>query len=528
MAIYTNSSGQQVYDYNGATFDAKTGQPISGTAVAPDPFATNTGSSITYGAVNTQPVATLSSSAGQDVLNNNIETLQRTENTYSGQNQYQYADTSGNLQTVSASSSDEAMKSATNIDPHSGVMLLRNVTNSPAAQTMVDDINNTVSRGGLTTNETTGLKGLQGTQDRITELATRSRLALEAQSYKEMDSYVAQLKEAQKSFADQLSAYHKEIAPLRQRQIELLSPTERERDLQKKLVSLRSEAEQFELQVRKDKQREFEGQTLGFAQGRASGIDRDASFAMQEMALKEKNLLLSLGLEQDARSLESKSLEQQIGFLGEDFDLQQKVQDKILAMEEDIYNKASNLQKESGKALADILDALSGVDPNSIPPASLQNLETLATRAGLPFDLVFQSLQAQYARQVFEDSLDAAKTSGSSGSSGSTSGSTGGTTGDTPTSVSSRAQQVIDGFASIGDFTLAEQAKIRDELFKMGFNSDTPPTWFTKYIQDQKRQSLLPDVIQSEWIKYRDGIVGGSDESSGGSSTGGVPSYDEV
>lgn len=50
--IYTNAQGQQVYDSNGATYSAKTGQLVSGTQNAPNPFAP-TNPSIAYGAVNT-------------------------------------------------------------------------------------------------------------------------------------------------------------------------------------------------------------------------------------------------------------------------------------------------------------------------------------------------------------------------------------------------------------------------------------------------------------------------------------------
>lgn len=51
--IYTNSQGIQVYDFNGQTYNAKTGQVISGTQVAPS--ATAGIGSMAYGAVNTNP-----------------------------------------------------------------------------------------------------------------------------------------------------------------------------------------------------------------------------------------------------------------------------------------------------------------------------------------------------------------------------------------------------------------------------------------------------------------------------------------
>lgn len=73
--------------------------------------------------------------------------------------------------------------------------------------------------------------------------------------------------------------------------------------------------------------------------------------------------------------------------------------------------------------------------------------------------------------------------------------------------VSNRTSQVLDGFITIDQLTTAEQQKVRDELYKQGFDSDTPPTWFKDYIQGQKQQSLLPAVLKEEWIKYRDGVM---------------------
>ena len=78
--------------------------------------------------------------------------------------------------------------------------------------------------------------------------------------------------------------------------------------------------------------------------------------------------------------------------------------------------------------------------------------------------------------------------------------------------------QVLDGFTPVSSLTPSKQQEVKSQLFSMGFNSDEPPAWFKDYIQDQKQQTLRPEALQKEWIKYRDGILkgGASGDSSGG------------
>ena len=77
-----------------------------------------------------------------------------------------------------------------------------------------------------------------------------------------------------------------------------------------------------------------------------------------------------------------------------------------------------------------------------------------------------------------------------------------------PGTSSVRTQQVLDGFTSIADMTPSEQQKVRDDLFALGFNSDTPPDWFQKLAEENAQQSLLPDVIKQMWEDYRKQIMG--------------------
>lgn len=357
-----------------------------------------------------KPVAALSSVAGQNIVNTNTNNLQKLETSYAGPSIVDYLNSAGQ---------DSSFGSRTQLAGQQGIQnytgtadqntqllqALRTPQGNPAATSMVTDINKAVQGGGLTGDELNGLRNIQSTQDDVIAAAASARAALESKDYTSMNAYTNRAQELEKTLTGQLSEYYKATAPLRQRQMELLSPGAKEQELSRALIDIRSQADAFNLQTEEDKFREYEGQTLGFAGGRASEIDFKASFKRQEMQNREKNLLLSLGLEQDARKMTGDAIEGQLSYLAEDFELQSKVQDRLVEIEDQLYERADKLQGEAKTTLIEILNSLSGVDPEKLPASSRQQLETMAARAGIPFELVSQALATQFARQTFEDAL---------------------------------------------------------------------------------------------------------------------------
>jgi hypothetical protein len=363
-----------------------------------------------------KPVSVLSSTSGQNIVNQNTSNLQKIETGYMGPSVVDYLNSTGQASDINSraklasqyginydtkATGDKSAQQNTQL-----LQALRNVSSSPASSAMVNGINGAMSGGiGMTEAEKAGLAGVTSAEDAITEAAAKARAALEAKDYKSMDYWTAKANENRKIYEDQLSEYYKSTKDLRSALATSMVPGAREQELSKKLIDIRGQAERFKLQTQKDKFSEFEGQSLGFAGGRASEIDRLASFKNQEFALDEKNLLLSLGLEQDAREMEGKSIEQQLTHLSEDFDLQQKVQAKLDAQEEALFNKADKLQDDAKANLISIVNELQGVDPSKMDPTSLKQLEDLSARSGIPFNLVTEALATQYAKQTFDNAL---------------------------------------------------------------------------------------------------------------------------
>lgn len=388
-----------------------------------------------YGAINTskpidfnayQPVTTLSSVNGQAALNDNTQKLSNIENNISGTSQTSSPYTfnllpTGKVDILENGKSiaqggpgfDASYAQQFGYNPGGPVMQ----GSSPATQKMSSEINKAVSGGNLTQAEKDGLSNLQKVQDSLVSSAAAARSALESKDYSAMDFYTKRAEDLQKTFTQNLSDYYDQVRPLREQYAKALTPTDKEKQLQQQLTDVRSQADAFKLQTEQDKLAEYQGQTLGFAGGRAAELDFKASFKNQEYALKEKNLLSELGLEQDARKMASQSLEQQLSFIADDFDLQSKIQDKFLAIEDDLFTRADKLRGESKDTLLSILDQLQGVNPDELPQQLKTQISDIAARAGIPEDLVQEALKTQYQKLVFDQSMQRAQEARLSGAS---------------------------------------------------------------------------------------------------------------
>jgi len=325
-----------------------------------------------------KPVTLLTSSAGQDIATDNktkLDAIQNVVNSFSG------------------SANTPEQKAAF----------------SSFSSSMRAEIDAATAQGGMTADERAGKQKLQDAQDALTPAAAKAQAALDAKDYTSMDYWTNKATADRQQYEKQLADYYDQTKVLRQRMTENATPSEKAQQLGQQLIDIRGQADAFKLQTEEDKFKEYEGQTLGFAGGRASEIDIRASFKNQEFALKEKNLLLSLGLEQDARKLEKESIETQLTWLADDFEVQQKIQDKITESEEKVFERADTLAKEQKDTLIKMLDGMKGINPDELSPETKKQLEDMAARAGIPFDLVETALQTQHNKQVFDETLKLAQ-----------------------------------------------------------------------------------------------------------------------
>jgi hypothetical protein len=379
----------------------------AGSTSVPTPLYVNPNASM-QGVTAPKPASILSSNAGQKIVNTNTQSLQKIESAYTGNSIVDYlksANQPSDFASRTKMAGQQGIQGYTGTADQNTQLLgsLRNISGSPVSQTMVDGINKASGSGIMTSGEQKGLDDLSKTQDDVTMAAAKARAALEAKDYKSMDYWTAKAESDRQKYETQLSDYYASTKDLRDQLTKTLTPGAKEQQLNQKLLDVRSQADAFKLQTEQDKFNEYEGQTLGFAGGRASEIDMKASFKNQEYALQEKNLLLSLGLEQDARKMEGQAIEQQLGYIASDFELQQKVQTQLDAQEEALFAKAEKLEGDAKNSLISILDSLQGIDPAKMSTETMTQLETLSARSGLPFNLVTDALKTQHAKVVFDN-----------------------------------------------------------------------------------------------------------------------------
>lgn len=109
---------------------------------------------------------------------------------------------------------------------------------------------------------------------------------------------------------------------------------------------------------------------------------------------------------------------------------------------------------------------------------------------------------------------------------------------------SDRTMQVIDGFIGFEDLTLAERQKVQDQLYELGFASDSVPEWFNDYyVSEGLDQPSLQDMItagargeeiggkksvQQAWNLYRNQVMQKANTKTKSTSTDDDLSFDSI
>jgi len=361
-----------------------------------------------------EPVTTLSSLNGQKIVNENIQKLQQMQSSYAGPSIVDYLNS---IRQPSDIASREGLAKDAGIKNYIGTAeqntqllnLLRAPTNNPAQGQIVNSVNQSIQGGGGTPQDIQNYSNAMDTQNQVFNDMSLAEAAKASGNYSEMDYRIKKAEEGTKALNESLTTLYADMKPLREKQLSLLTPGAREQELAKQVNDIKGQIDQFKIQTEEDKFSEFEGVTMGFAGGRASEIDIRAQFKLQRMATEANTLLTELGLEQDAREMEGKSVEMQIKFLQDNFELQQNVQDKITEMEDSVFDAAKGLRAEAKDTLGMILDSLQGVNPVEIPAQTRAQIQTIASQVGIPFEVIEQGLKAQHAQQVFDNSMRASQ-----------------------------------------------------------------------------------------------------------------------
>lgn len=432
----------------------------------------------------------ISSTSGRDTVTENAQRLQQL------QSQYTFQDLPSGKVDILEGGKSISQGGPGGYDPayaaklgYTGALL---PGGSPAQQKQTVDINAALAGGGLTAEQQNNLRALQQTADSITSAQAQAQQAYDSKDYSSMDKYMKFIEAQNKIYTDALSKYHQDVAPLRQQLTQSLVPGAKEQQIQQQLVNLKGQIEAFNTQTDEDRFRAFEGVTLQFGGGRASEIDIRAEFKRQRMANEYGNLLDQLGLEQDARKLQGQNAQLQLEMVADDFNLQQRVHEKLTQNEERLFDRIDTLDSEAKRRFADALDILGGTNPDELSPEAKKQFDSIIAQSGLPSQLVSEALRLDYQRKLAEQTTSGGQTGG----------------------ISTNTQRILDGFGSIDSLTPSAKTEVENELYELGYGSQTPPAWFKKIKEEERQQTLTPEVLQQLWNQERNRVTSGGSSSS--------------
>lgn len=283
--------------------------------------------------------------------------------------------------------------------------------------------------------------------------------------------------------------------------------TPEEVDLQTKLLDLRATADQARLATQQDIFVNIENRPdalLPAIRGEQGRRATAGALQQQTFASQEEALLGRLGLEQQKRQGVIEGIKTALGFESENTNTQFKILDALQKQEQIVFDRAQSLSTQTRQTLGTILDSFKGLDLEELDASTQGELASLASKAGIPIDLLVKGMktvkdQVLYEKtqdeqenkqridqQKFDNSLELAKLGISQQtanrlSAGKTSGgSSGGGGGTAPSSsgtnapggpLSDEAQAVINGTLRLEDLTPTVRGKIAGELTRSGFQS---------------------------------------------------------
>lgn len=141
--------------------------------------------------------------------------------------------------------------------------------------------------------------------------------------------------------------------------------------------------------------------------GQQAALGRQAQLDVQTLATQEKNLLTRLGLAQEARQSDQKILETGMSFIGQDMDLQMKMQERIAAEQDRVLQRAMNMSALQKQTLSQFADAFKSYAPEQMESFQAQ-IAQMASKAGIPIDLALATIKSAQDEYAFDQAVKTA------------------------------------------------------------------------------------------------------------------------
>lgn len=223
----------------------------------------------------------------------------------------------------------------------------------------------------------------------------KASTAAEKGDAKETREAMAEADKAESEQQDRIKELTEEMKAAREAFLETLKPSEREIELKRKLNTLRTERQLLPLELRQ--------QGISAAGIKAGQIEDE-----RVRAIQEQNLLLELGLEQEARQAEQKFAETKLGFIEDDIETQIKIEEAIREQEQAVVDEARKLRKEALNAMNDIVSSLEGLAWEDLDAETQAEVLEMAQSFGIPINTLASALKVAKQQKVLDNSRKSA------------------------------------------------------------------------------------------------------------------------
>ncbi len=267
-----------------------------------------------------------------------------------------------------------------NLPSSQGAITLK--SGNPAMQSLITQANQLIQKAGnnLSPESRALLESINNSELTKTANIARAREAADTKDSLSLDSALKSVREIEKDQQNNLDLLFEQLKAARTDMLGSSIMTDKEKELQSKLNTLRTERQLLPIELRN------EGIS---AEGIASRQVEDE----RVRAIQESNLLLELGLEQDARKIKAGIAEKNYSFIKDDIELQNKVIEKLAEQEKQILDSAKNMNKDQLSSLKSILDSFEGLEWADLDATTQSQLSELAKNNNIPIELLSSALK---------------------------------------------------------------------------------------------------------------------------------------
>lgn len=276
------------------------------------------------------------------------------------------------------------------------------------ANTWLNDWWNSTGKNEMAQAQTQNVNNVKDAEEAITTAVANARLAENGGDLLAFRESIKALEEAQTARQTAIDKLYEEQKTMRQQYLTSLMPTTAETDLQTQIADLSQQIKQTELNEEAGIAK-VNSQTIpqAFLTGQNAAIQKQATTALNTLNNSYNNLVTRLGLAQSSRQATTSALGAGLDFLTSDIKTQQDAQDKLYNEEQDLISRFDAYTAQQKEEVANVLEALSGVDPSSLSVTAKNKIATLAVDLGIDVTDLMQSLQNQYDQAVMASIADA-------------------------------------------------------------------------------------------------------------------------